>query len=225
MKRLVMEFIGTFFLPLTIAFGGGTMALGIMLMAMIYMGEHISGGHFNPAVSLISLFRRKMNFVTFFQYATAQTMGALAAAALIYVISNKIYYIGVPNNVMLWKAGIIEILATFVFCSVIIAVSNVTRLKNSAIFGIAIGLTLISIASMSASISGSCFNPALCLGTGLFDFMLNAGSTLKQVQTSSLMLVMRENMPLIKQTLMYVLAPSFGSFVAVHCYRYLNNEK
>lgn len=225
MKRLVMEGIGTFFLVLALGFGSGPLAVGIMLMAMIYMGEHISGAHFNPAVTLTAFYRRKITLRGFFEYTAAQIAGAFAAACFFYAMTERIYYMGIPNNMPTWKAGIMEILATFIFCSIVIAVTNVSKLKGTAIYGIVIGLTLVSIASISAQISGACFNPAICLGSGLFDFMLSLGHVLKDIQATSLMAVVNENAALIKQTLMYILAPSCGAYLAAHCWRYLNNEK
>ena len=225
MKKLVMEMMGTFFLVLALGFVSGPLAVGIMLMAMIYLGEHISGAHFNPAVTLTAFFRRKLKLREFFEYAGAQIAGAFAASCLFYAMTERIYYMGIPNNMPTWKAGIMEILATFVFCSVIIAVANATRLKGSAIYGIVIGLTLVSLASICAQISGACLNPAICLGSGLFDFMLNLGGVVKDIQASSFMAVINANTALIKQTLMYILAPSCGAYLATHAWRYLNNEK
>jgi aquaporin Z len=81
MKKLVVEFIGTFFLVFTIgsavASGSGIalFAIGAVLMVMVYAGGHISGAHYNPAVSLAIMIRGRMNAAEMFQYWIAQLLG------------------------------------------------------------------------------------------------------------------------------------------------------
>ena len=57
MRNYITEFIGTFFLVLAIAFSGDPLIIGITLMVMVYMGGHISGAHYNPAVSIAMIIR------------------------------------------------------------------------------------------------------------------------------------------------------------------------
>ena len=87
MNKYLTEFIGTFFLVLTIGLSvlGGTpmapLAIGAVLMVMVYMGGHVSGGHYNPAVSLAVLLRGKLQARDVVPYMTAQVLGAVAAGA------------------------------------------------------------------------------------------------------------------------------------------------
>jgi len=88
MKKLIVELIGTFFLVLTVVVAvanGGAMApvaIGASLMVMIYAGGHISGGHFNPAVSLGALIRGALSMADFVPYVIAQLIGAALAAVV-----------------------------------------------------------------------------------------------------------------------------------------------
>src|SRR5437773_2716261 len=87
MKLYLTEFIGTFFLVLTIGLtvmGGSPLApiaIGAGLMVMVYMGGHVSGAHYNPAVSLAALLSRKLEPGRFLPYLAAQLLGALVASA------------------------------------------------------------------------------------------------------------------------------------------------
>ena len=86
MSKYLTEFIGTFFLTLTVCLVSlgnvpvGPLAIGASLMVMIFMGGHISGGHYNPAVSLAVLLRGKMSGADFIPYLVAQFAGAIIAA-------------------------------------------------------------------------------------------------------------------------------------------------
>ena len=68
MKKYITEFIGTFFLVLVIGLSGNPIAIGGVLMIMVYMGGHISGAHYNPAVSLAMLLQKEINAKSFLYY-------------------------------------------------------------------------------------------------------------------------------------------------------------
>ena len=91
MKEYAMEFIGAIFLVLAIALTGNPLAIGIMLMAMVYIGGHISGAHYNPAVTLAVWIRGKLNLNKVFGYMAAQVLGAFAAAYIFYFLSGKTF--------------------------------------------------------------------------------------------------------------------------------------
>src|SRR5687767_3133549 len=97
MNKYITEFIGTFFLVLTIGLSvlGGTpmapLAIGASLMVMVYMGGHVSGGHYNPAVSLAVLLRGKLQRRDVVPYMVMQVVGALAAAAIVYVVLGRTF--------------------------------------------------------------------------------------------------------------------------------------
>src|SRR5438045_9093909 len=97
MRNYLTEFIGTFFLCLTIGLTviGGTplapLAIGASLMVMVYMGGHISGGHYNPAVSLAVLMRGKVAIVDFVIYVIVQVAGAIVAAMTVHYVTGKAF--------------------------------------------------------------------------------------------------------------------------------------
>src|SRR5262245_17307927 len=97
MKNLLTEFIGTFFLVLTVGLTVtanspmAPLAIGASLMIMVYMGGHISGGHYNPAVSLAATMRGALPTSQYVPYVVAQIAGALVAALLVDVITGKTF--------------------------------------------------------------------------------------------------------------------------------------
>src|SRR5437667_730004 len=96
MTKYLTDRIGTFFLVLTVGLSvlGGTpmapLAIGAMLMVMVYMGGHVSGAHYNPAVSLAVLLRGKLSILDFVIYVVVQMLGAVAASMAIYGILGTI---------------------------------------------------------------------------------------------------------------------------------------
>src|SRR4051812_37797138 len=97
MNKYLTELVGTFFLVLTIGLSvlGGTpmapVAIGASLMVMVYMGGHVSGGHYNPAVTLAVLLRGKLQRGDVVPYMVAQVIGALAAAVVVYLVVGRTF--------------------------------------------------------------------------------------------------------------------------------------
>src|SRR5499425_2559827 len=119
MNKYIAEFIGTFFLVLTIGctvVGAGTgviapLAIGAALMVMVYAGGHISGGHYNPAVTLGVYLRGRCPFRDVIPYWIAQFAGAAAAAELVIFLKGEMGSAGPDPNIV--KALIAEFLFTF----------------------------------------------------------------------------------------------------------------
>ena len=87
MKNYITEFIGTFFLVLAIGLTGNPIAIGTMLMVMVYMGGHISGAHYNPAVSIAMIFRGLLSIKEAINYILSQLAGAFLAAIFVIMLS------------------------------------------------------------------------------------------------------------------------------------------
>src|SRR5271163_2112099 len=105
MRAYLTEFIGTFFLVLTIGFAGATpmgpLAIGASLMVMVYMGGHISGAHYNPAVSLAVMVRGKLAPREFVMYLISQFCGAVSAASVVLLVNHKTFAPSpMPENLM-----------------------------------------------------------------------------------------------------------------------------
>ncbi len=160
MKRYAMEFVGTFFLTVAISLIGNPIAIGLMLMAMIYIGGHISGGHFNPAISFACLIQKKLDAVEAAKYIVAQSLGALLALCFFMMITNNSFTLDmVPGSPLIGPMAI-EGLLTLVLCWVYLVMNFDNRYRNSMIPGFVIGLTLMAIVS-----AGSLFNPAVAIGS------------------------------------------------------------
>jgi len=160
MKRYAMEFVGTFFLTIAISLIGNPIAIGLMLMAMIYVGGHVSGAHFNPAISFACFVQKRMNLADTAMYVIAQSLGAaLALCFFMMITSNSFTLDMVPGSPLVGPMAV-EALLVLVLCWVYLTMNFTTRYKNSFIPGFAIGLTLMAIVS-----AGSLFNPAVAIAS------------------------------------------------------------
>ncbi len=164
-----MECIGTFFFIATIALTKSPFAIASMLMAWVYIGGFISGGHYNPAVTLaVALRDNRLPFETAVRYMIAQIIGGFLAYAFVFYLKGS-YVIPTPGSgINLLQAGIVEILLAFVLCLVVLTVATTERYKGASIFGFAIGFTIPALAAFGGPISGGLFNPAIAIGSHLF---------------------------------------------------------
>jgi aquaporin Z len=183
MRNYVTEFIGTFFLCLTIGLTvlNGTpmapLAIGASLMVMVYMGGHVSGGHYNPAVSLAVLLRGKMASVgEFLGYVVSQCAGALVAALAVYAIVGRTFAPAPATTASLTGVLLIELLFTFALALVVLNSAASAKTHGNSFFGLAIGFTVVVGAFAGGPISGGAFNPAVGVGPILADTLLGSGS-------------------------------------------------
>jgi len=182
MRNLVTEFIGTFFLVFTVCLTVtgevpmAPLAIGCSLMVMVYMGGHISGGHYNPAVSLAVLLRGKMPGKDFIPYVVAQVLGAIVAAYLSSVIFGRTIPIAPSANASVVAALLVEILFTFALALVVLNVATHPDVKGNSFYGLAIGFTIVVAAFAGGGISGGAFNPAVGTGITLVHALLGGGS-------------------------------------------------
>lgn len=177
--KYLTEFIGTFFLVFTIGLtvtqgvAMAPLAIGCSLMIMVYMGGHVSGGHYNPAVSLAALLRGALKFADLIPYWVAQVAGALVAAFLVSIIipggeDGANYFGPAPGEGFggVWGLGpwLIEILFTFALCLVVLNCATSSGTSNNSFYGLAIGFTIVVAAFAGGAISGGAFNPAVGIG-------------------------------------------------------------
>jgi len=171
MNKYIVEFIGTFFLVLTIGctvIGAGTgviapLAIGAALMVMVYAGGHISGGHYNPAVTLGILIRGKVQPADVVPYMVAQFAGAALAALIV----SKFLRAGVavtPMNPNIGPALLAEFLFTFALVYVVLNAATAEGTSGNSFYGLAIGMTVMVGAFAAGDISGGAFNPAVAFG-------------------------------------------------------------
>ena len=182
MKNTLTEFIGTFFLVLTVGLTVtaqspmAPLAIGSALMVMVYMGGHISGGHYNPAVSLAALMRGALPNSQYAPYVIAQVAGAVVAALMVYVITGRTFAPAPSADTTTIGALLVEILYTFALCLVVLNVAVSKRTQGNSYYGLAIGFTIVVAAFAGGGISGGAFNPAVGVGPIIVNAMLGGGS-------------------------------------------------
>ena len=171
MRKLLTEFIGTFFLVLTIGLtvtAGSQfapLAIGTSLMIMVYMGGHISGGHYNPAVSLAALMRGALPSGDFLPYVVSQVAGATVAALVVNIITGQTFAPAPAATASTLGALLVELLYTFALALVVLNVATSKKTEGKGFYGLAIGFTVVCAAFAAGGISGGAFNPAV--GTAL----------------------------------------------------------
>lgn len=169
MKKLLVEFIGTFFLVLVVSLSGSPIAIGFILMAMVYMGGYISGAHYNPAVTLGLWISKKIGRNEALQYMGTQLLGGLVAAG-VYSSIKKDFFLPAPGDGVSWMAAfVVEVLFTFTLVSVVHHVAVTEKTKGNDYYGLAIGMTILAAATAGGPISGGAFNPAVGVSPLIFD--------------------------------------------------------
>ena len=182
MRRYVTEFIGTFFLVLTIGLTVlqespfAPLVIGASLMVMVYMGGHVSGAHYNPAVSLALLMRGKLSAADFVPYVIAQLAGAFVAAFTVRGILGRTFAPSPGVTVGNGTAIMVEALFTFALALVVLNVATARKTEGNSFYGLAIGFTVAVGAFAGGAISGGAFNPAVGLGPTLVHSMMGPGS-------------------------------------------------
>lgn len=176
MKKYLVEFIGTFFLVFTIGMtvippGVGDMAplaIGSILAVMIFAGGHVSGGHFNPAVTLGVWLRGKCATADVLPY-----FGAQGAAALVASMAVKALKVGLVTKVAtlagamtpeILPALLAEFVFTFALVWVVLNTATAKGTTGNSFYGLAIGFTVLAGAYAVGAVSGGAFNPAVALG-------------------------------------------------------------
>lgn len=217
LKKCTAEFIGTFVL---VFFACGTaavvgcsaengtgylltaLAFGLVIVAMAYSIGNISGCHINPAVSIAMLVSGKLSVKDFIGYLIAQFAGATAGAAVLMAFVGKESGLGANalygGNIAL--SILIEIILTFVFVIAILGVTS--KIENSAVSGIVIGLTLTLVHILGISFTGTSVNPARSFGPALFV----GGDALANVWV-------------------FLVAPLVGGVLAALVYKFLDSKK
>ncbi len=168
-KKLIAEFIGTFFLLLIVALTENPIAIGIGLTALVYMGGYISGAHYNPAVTLALFINKKITASGAGAYMLTQFIAAIFASYAYFLIHGNHFIPQMGKNSSFTSAFLIELLFTFLLASVVLHVAVTDKTKGNNYFGIAIGFTLGAAAFAGGTISGGAFNPAVGVGPLLFD--------------------------------------------------------
>ena len=198
-QRVSAEFLGTFVLvfggcgsavlaavfvvdgtQLGIGFVGVSLAFGLTVLTMAYAVGHVSGGHFNPAVTLGLAAGRRFEWKDTGAYIGVQVLGAIAAAAVLWVVANGLdgfsasdsgfatngYGDRSPGGFNLLSGLVVEVVLTAVFLFVILGVTDTRAPKGFAPIAIGLALTLIHLVSIP--VTNTSVNPARSIGPALF---------------------------------------------------------
>jgi len=200
MRKYITEFIGTFFLVLVVALTGNAAAIGATLMVMVFAGGHISGAHYNPAVTLAVLIRGKVSAQHAIGYMVAQIIGAIVAALVArwYVGDVGVATMDLSGKVL--KAFLGELIGTFALAYVVLNVATSKGTTGNSFYGLAIGFTVFAMASTFGSISGGAFNPAVAVGATVVKAFA------------------------LKNIWLYVVACFGGGFLAALVFNFINEE-
>ncbi|HTA95267.1 MAG TPA: aquaporin [Verrucomicrobiae bacterium] len=170
MKKYLVEFIGMFLFVLVVGMvvidpGAGSfapIAIGATLMILVYAGGHVSGGHYNPAVTLAVWLRGRCATADVPIYWISQILGALIASQVVlYLKGNPTV---TPAEIKVVPALIAEFVGTFALCYVVLNVATAKATSGNSFYGLAIGFTVVVMAFALGGISGGAFNPAIAAG-------------------------------------------------------------
>lgn len=173
MNKYIVELIGTFFLVFTIgnvviapgAENLAPLAIGAALMVMVFAGGHISGAHYNPAVTLAVFLRGKCDAKDVVPYVAAQVAGAgVAASAVLFVKGPAAVVEAMEIADRIPQVLVAEILFTFALAWVVLNVATAKGTEGNSFYGLAIGFTVMAGAFSVGGVSGGVFNPAVAVG-------------------------------------------------------------
>ncbi len=177
MRKYIAEFIGTFFLVLTVgctvipAAAGviPALAIGAVLMVMIFAGGHISGGHFNPAVTFAIFIRGKLELKDVVPYWLAQIAAGIVAALVAMFLVGKS---GTPMEISNVPAAFVaEFLFTFALAYVVVNCATAKGTLDNSFYGLAIGFTVLAGIFAVGAVSGGAFNPAVAIGAAVMKLL------------------------------------------------------
>ena len=171
MKKYLTEFIGMFLFVLVVGMvviGHDAsnfllpVAIGSTLMVMVYAGGHVSGGHYNPAVTLAVFLRGRCSAADVVPYWISQIAGAFAASGVVLYLKGST--VATPADIPMLPALIAEFIGTFALCYVVLNVATAKATAGNSNYGLAIGFTVVVMAYALGGISGGAFNPAIATG-------------------------------------------------------------
>ncbi|MGD9621851.1 MAG: MIP/aquaporin family protein [Mycolicibacterium sp.] len=181
LHKYLAEFIGMFvfmFAVLGIVASKADVAataigVGAVLMVMVYAGGHVSGGHFNPAVSIAAYFRGALPLSDLGPYLGAQVLGSGAAFVAGYAVWRDSYRNGSALDLdgHVWAAFLAEFVFTFALCYVVLHTATSKDNEKNGFYGLAIGFTVAAGVVAVGAVSGAAFNPAITFGLMLAGFL------------------------------------------------------
>jgi aquaporin Z len=172
-QKLAVEFIGMFVFVFAVGMatesanhvGLAPIAIGSVLMVMVFAGGHVSGGHYNPAVSTAVLLRGRIKVHEWVAYLVTQFAAAALAGLLVNGIGGKQTTAATAST---GKMVVVELLFTFALAYVVLNVATAKGTEGNSFYGLAIGFIVVVGAISVGWVSGGAFNPAIALGATVF---------------------------------------------------------
>lgn len=201
MNKLLAEFIGVFFLTAAIGLSASPISAGVVLIALIYIGTHLTDAHFNPAISFSAWIRGKIELHELTEYVTGQVLGAISGAVFVWWVS-KIAYAPTPaRSTGTFEFIALELLLSFLFILLFLCMMYPAKRRRNPVFGIVIGIGLIGCYLIAEPIIGLGLNPGTTGGFILMDYINNGGS--------------------YQYYPVYLLAPGIAAIGAAYAHKYL----
>lgn len=201
-EACVSEFVGTFFLVLTIGYNVlqhtalAPISIGAMLMAMIFATGKVSGGHFNPAVTLGVLLRVKIDKPSALAYVVCQLCGGLLAGCIYKIVLGATFTLAPGAGYSLSTAATAELLFSMALVFVVLSVATTAQDDGNWYYGLAIGFTVMAAAFAIGPVSGCSLNPAVTSGV-MLSHLIHTGDMV------------------VSHWLVYTIAPLIGAVLAV----------
>jgi len=211
-EACVSEFVGTFFLVLTIGYNVlqhtamAPISIGAILMAMIFATGKVSGGHFNPAVTFGVLLREKIDASSAAAYVASQLFGGILAGCVYMSVLGATFSLGPGVGYSLSAAAGAEILFTAALVFVVLSVATTAQDDGNWYYALAIGFTVMAAAFAIGPISGCSLNPAVTFGV-MISHLLHTGQLL------------------VSRLLVYTFAPFIGALLAVLLFRIIRSAE
>ena len=168
--KTIFECLGTAILVFTIQVASSELApiaIGAILISIVFAGGPISGAHYNPAVSLAVALRGSMEYDEMFQYMVSQIVGGIVGGLCGGIVSSSYSIVSMGDDATYLQALLAEVIFTFILCFVVLSVATNPKVENNNYYGLAIGLVVASGAISVGGISGGAFNPAVVLGLSI----------------------------------------------------------
>lgn len=205
MKKYITELIGSFFLVLALGMTGNALASGLLIIPVIYLGAHISGAHYNPAVSISFWATGNMPQKTMWGYIGIQTAGAFAGCLMIYFMAGSAFQTVPSSAVTPLQYGLAELIFVLLLCMLYLTLFLTDQFRNNQIYGVAIGLSYAGILLIGEPVSGGVFNPSVAIAASVVDYFDFGESYIY--------------LPV------FVLAPAVGGIFAGHLFTYLLKQE
>jgi len=200
MQKYIAELIGSFFLVLALGLTGNILGSGLLIVAIIYLGGHVSGAHYNPAVTLAFWASGGLPLKTAFLYLLNQFLGALLGCILIFLMIGTSVQVIPSSASTTIQYTTVEFLFGFLLCMVYLTLFLVPYFKNNRIYGLVIGLSYTGILMVGQPVTGGMFNPALAVAISIVDFFDHGESYL--------------------YLHIYILSPAIGALIAGNLFSY-----